>query len=325
MACQAALQAGWPEEYTSAYRGTSPFCTVSGLRAGCTYTARIRAADSALWSEPLHASTAPDTPDEPDAPWMCGSSAEALQLAWQPPVHDGGAALTAYRVQLRRRGAAAEPGVVYDGTDTHCTVGGLLSGVDYEFRLQAVNAQGASPWSCWGLGATRPAPPPPPLLSPSACTVASTHADVAWDTTTADASVVTTYHVQLAAAGGQPSRAGSTADVRILGDASLGDAGSSVSDSSGEQLQPATPPNGPPGPPVARSPASRSPSRHSITEEEGGLLYTTAYHGGGGRCTVTGGGLWRVQWRVSWKMCLVCSETSPWQFTRRRVVQNVIA
>lgn len=290
VACQAALQAGWPEDYSTAYKGTAPSCTITGLRAGCAYSARVRAANAACcWSQPLEACTAPDTPDEPDAPWMCGSSAATLQLAWQPPVHDGGQPLEAYRVQLRCRGASGEAMIVFDGLDTHCTVVDLLPGVDYEFRLQAVNAQGASAWSCWGLGATRPAPPPAPVLLPSGCTAASTQAQLAWDVGDDSAVPGTHFQVQLAAPGGHPSRATSSTDVRMLGsDGSLGDAGSSVSDSSGDQLQPATPPNGPPGPPVVQLPASRSPSRHSISEEEGGLLFTTAYHGRERHCTLTG-------------------------------------
>lgn len=286
-ASQAALQAGWPEDYCSAYKGASPCCTVGGLRAGCAYTARVRVVDkpsaaALVWSQPLDTATAPDAPEQPDAPWMCGSSAATLQLAWQAPVHDGGAPLTAYRVQLRTRGNDAEPAQVYDGVDTHCTVQELLPGVDYEFRLQAVNAQGASTWSDWGLGATRPAPPPAPVLLLSACS--ATTAEVCWT----DACAGATFHVQMASLGGQPSRAGSSADIRVLSDAS-GDAVSSVSDSSGEHLlQPVTPPNGPPGPPPVQSPA-RSPSRHSIAEEEGGMLFTTAYTGSATRCTLTGG------------------------------------
>lgn len=267
--------------------------------------------------------TTADCPDEPDAPWMCGSTTDSLQLAWQPPVHDGGAALTGYHVELRKGGDHAglpvpSSAVVYRGVDTHCIVRGLHAGQDYQFRLRAVNPQGASPWSRWGLGATQSGPPAAPRLAVGECTTTAVCAELAWQVPACHGARIEGYHLQLAGGeartkmGGPMSRVGSAVgDVHALSSGE-GDAVSSASDtSSGERLQPATPPNddfgaqrapvaaarGPPGPrqgPLTSPSTSAlsTVSQSTVTEDLGlpHLQFITAYQGAEPRCVLTGSG-----------------------------------
>ena len=84
-------------------QGSSTACTIGGLRAGCTYRVRVRAHNAAGESPASAASdvrTAPDVPDAPAAPVASAAPSHALELAWDPPRHNGGCPVQAYRLEL---------------------------------------------------------------------------------------------------------------------------------------------------------------------------------------------------------------------------------
>jgi endo-alpha-1,4-polygalactosaminidase (GH114 family) len=70
-----------------------------------------------------------------------------VKVSWLAPV-DGGAAISDYLVQYRRKGYSTWK-VFRDGVsaDTHTHVSGLLNGVVYQFRVAAKNTVGTGPWS----------------------------------------------------------------------------------------------------------------------------------------------------------------------------------
>ena len=58
-------------EWLKIFEGGAMACTINSLRAGCSYRARVRAANSAGWGQfciPEDITTAPDVPDVPSPP-----------------------------------------------------------------------------------------------------------------------------------------------------------------------------------------------------------------------------------------------------------------
>ena len=80
-------------------------CTIQCLRAGCTYRVRARARNASGYSSYSGASdaqTAPDRPLAPEPPVAAARSASSISVTWAPPQHDGGSAISAYRLELCR-------------------------------------------------------------------------------------------------------------------------------------------------------------------------------------------------------------------------------
>ena len=63
------------------FEGEALACTMSSLRAGCTYRARVRASTAAGWGLfciPIDVTSSADVPDSPDPPSL--TSAEAVRV-----------------------------------------------------------------------------------------------------------------------------------------------------------------------------------------------------------------------------------------------------
>ncbi len=73
----------------------------------------------------------------------------AVHLSWSAPASNGGTAVKDYEIQQATDSAFTTPVVVADGTSTATTttVTGLGNGSPAWFRIRAVNANGAGPWS----------------------------------------------------------------------------------------------------------------------------------------------------------------------------------
>jgi hypothetical protein len=89
-------------------------------------------------------------PVVPGAPWgavTTGASGE-VTVWFNPPLSDGGAAVSDYVVLYRLQGGGAWtwfPDAV--SASPHITVTGLANGAPYEFEVAAINAAGLGPWS----------------------------------------------------------------------------------------------------------------------------------------------------------------------------------
>ena len=89
----------------SSAQGDRPMCTIQCLRAGCTYRVRARARNASGYSSYSGASdaqTAPDRPSAPEPPVPAARSASSISVTWARPKHDGGSAISSYRLELCR-------------------------------------------------------------------------------------------------------------------------------------------------------------------------------------------------------------------------------
>lgn len=123
--------------------GTGSPLTVTGLTNGTAYTFKVTATNSAGTSA-ASASSNSVTPEllavVPDAPSAVGAvagSGEAT-ITFSPPIHDGGSAITEYKV-------TSEPGgFTQTGNGSPITVVGLNNGTEYSFTVTATNRVGTS-------------------------------------------------------------------------------------------------------------------------------------------------------------------------------------
>lgn len=84
-----------------------------------------------------------DEPGAPGKPEVTDWDKDHVDLRWTPPTKDGGSPITGYVIEKREKGSpkwvkAAEVGP----HETKGTAGDLDEGVEYEFRVRAVNAAG---------------------------------------------------------------------------------------------------------------------------------------------------------------------------------------
>ena len=173
---------GW----ASVYRGTDVSCTIGSLRAGSVYRVRVRAVNEqgpGQYSFPVDVPTAPAIPEAPAPPSAGARSQDTLLVQWNPPPHDGGAPIVAYKLCCRLGGPIEEPldpenavglllpepseaSVFYtahEGPERRMEIDGLSPGMNYEFKVCASNKIGSSSWSQVATLTTKPGLPLPPL------------------------------------------------------------------------------------------------------------------------------------------------------------------
>jgi hypothetical protein len=124
--------------------------TVTGLTSTVGYYFTLAAVNSAGVGLPSGEVSATPT-GAPGAPNDLKATAgdEQVGLSWSEPSHNGGSAITGYRV-LWRRGTSATPTAVPLGaTQTTYAVPGLTNGTAYQFAVEATNSSGTGPATAW--------------------------------------------------------------------------------------------------------------------------------------------------------------------------------
>ncbi|VDM36237.1 unnamed protein product [Hydatigera taeniaeformis] len=125
--------------------------TVSGLNKGEKYFFRVSAKNEAGRGEPAETTRAVlckpkyDAPDAPGVPTVKDVDKDYVELAWTPPLKDGGARITGYVVEKKQAGSDEWVPATADGkpvSGTSAKLDGLTENADYEFRVRAVNAAG---------------------------------------------------------------------------------------------------------------------------------------------------------------------------------------
>ena len=207
-ASRTAIRLSWvrPEDYGSAITGytlqvadrsSGPWANVTplpgvnyvgydygGLSASTRKYFRIRATNefgSGLWSKVASATTvAAGTPDAPRdvSAWPFGEN--AVQVNWNSPENEGGAAVTQYEVQWSPNGSTGWSRVG-SATDTTLRHTGLKAGQTYYYRVRARNSAGWGPWSDPAVEAVAEGVELPGAPSPRPERNGSTALDIMWE------------------------------------------------------------------------------------------------------------------------------------------------
>lgn len=122
---------------------------VKGLEEGKQYKFRVRAENMHGISEPLDSSkpiTAKnsfDTPDAPGQPQVIDYGPNFGTIKWTAPISDGGRPIIGYLVEKREKGLMDWlPVNATPSAGLEFTIGNLIEGRQYEFRVLAVNEGG---------------------------------------------------------------------------------------------------------------------------------------------------------------------------------------
>lgn len=121
--------------------------TVNGLANGTTYTITVKAVNPAGASDPsiYTQATTDSAPGLPNGFTAVPGSGSA-DLSWQAPTHNGGSAITGYRLRVFN-GSSLLDTVTINCTTFNCyyTYSGLTSGTKYTLSLNAINGVGSGP------------------------------------------------------------------------------------------------------------------------------------------------------------------------------------
>ena len=196
--------------------GTSTGTTaaVTGLTNGIEYQFRISAVNSAGTGTPSGTASATPTAPLPPPPRITVPGAPTglaatpgnaqASLSWTAPTSTGGAAISDYTIQYKTA-SASQWSTFADGTSTGTTaaVTGLTNGIEYQFRISAVNSAGTgTPSGTASATPTAPLPPPPRITVPGAptglaATPGNAQASLSWTApTSTGGAAISDYTIQ---------------------------------------------------------------------------------------------------------------------------------
>ncbi|KAG0600368.1 hypothetical protein M758_11G028000 [Ceratodon purpureus] len=166
--------------FTSVYTGEKRQYTMEGLKSGHVYRVRVMAHNEkgkGSFSKPAELLTNFAAPSPPPTPSVTGRSTTSITVSWGPPECDGGSAITAFEVEMKRFNSGWC--LIYYGNANTYTVTGLSQGKEIDVRVRAVNLMGKSGWSREAEFSTLPGPPEAPS-APVALDVGSSSIVLGW-------------------------------------------------------------------------------------------------------------------------------------------------
>ena len=162
---------GWtpvpPKDVTAT--ATSETFTLRGLTGNTNYVVEAWLATTSTIKEPETFKTGPVEPDAPRNVAITGSADEELTVAWDPPLGNGGSAITGYKVQWKEADTPNwdSPFEAPDDASPY-KIENLTNGTAYAVRVLAVNSVGDSPPSGDVEGTPSKKPDPPTDVEVSA-------------------------------------------------------------------------------------------------------------------------------------------------------------
>jgi len=124
---------------------------VTGLTPGHEYKFRCVAVNAEGDSEPLEtlgsiiARDPFDAPDRPGKPVLTDYDSDFVELAWKPPIIDGGSPITGYIIEKKEKnGTKWTKAIQTRGPACEARVSDLIENQEYEFRVVALNKAGES-------------------------------------------------------------------------------------------------------------------------------------------------------------------------------------
>ncbi|XP_054633124.1 titin-like [Dunckerocampus dactyliophorus] len=139
------------EEARKAFTSVCSNCTrnsfkIDNLQEGCFYYFRVLAVNEygtglpVETNEPVKVSEAPLPPGKIT---LRDVTRDSVKLSWEKPDHDGGSKITCYVVEMQAKGDDAWT-VCSESKAVEAVINGLTKGMEYLFRVCAVNEKGKS-------------------------------------------------------------------------------------------------------------------------------------------------------------------------------------
>uniref|UniRef100_A0A3P8WBQ1 Titin n=1 Tax=Cynoglossus semilaevis TaxID=244447 RepID=A0A3P8WBQ1_CYNSE len=119
---------------------------VTPLLEGCNYYFRVLAENEYGIGLPIETSESVKVSEKPQPPGkitLKDVTKNSVTLSWEKPEHDGGSRVGCYVVEVQPKGVEKWTQAVI-AKDTEATIGGLVSGEEYMFRVSARNEKGTS-------------------------------------------------------------------------------------------------------------------------------------------------------------------------------------
>uniref|UniRef100_A0A670YIM0 Uncharacterized protein n=1 Tax=Pseudonaja textilis TaxID=8673 RepID=A0A670YIM0_PSETE len=127
--------------------GSSTIFTTNKVEHDTSYYFRVKAVNSLGTSEALESdevmAAAKASPSPPAPPKVNSANKDAITISWSAPHKIGNSRILGYRVEKRKKGSNFWTSVTdLPITDRKYTVNGLKEGLQYEFRVAAINNSG---------------------------------------------------------------------------------------------------------------------------------------------------------------------------------------
>eukprot|EP00301_Raphidiophrys_heterophryoidea_P009868 c14878_g1_i1.p1 GENE.c14878_g1_i1~~c14878_g1_i1.p1 ORF type:complete len:1253 (-),score=289.23 c14878_g1_i1:69-3827(-) len=186
------------EGWLVAYSGPTCKTRIANLIPASVYHVCVRAhsiAGSSEFSGVGIVTTKGALPQPPTNLQATSVRAGSVVLQWEV-TNNGGAPVTAYKVELDQTGDNTGFHVVYNGPATSTTVTGLPNGATVRFRVQATNENGTSAWSAIARAVSSAVAPLAPVR-PAVSSIRTHDAIIAWPTPESGGAKVTDFELQI--------------------------------------------------------------------------------------------------------------------------------
>uniref|UniRef100_A0A672PVW9 Fibronectin type III domain-containing protein 3B-like n=1 Tax=Sinocyclocheilus grahami TaxID=75366 RepID=A0A672PVW9_SINGR len=174
------LSCGISNQWDIAYSGPATECECEDLKPGTLYRLRTCSISTGGHSQVTAYVT---------------SVQIALSLSFfsDCPSSEGACEVSEYSLEMRE--GESEPAEVYHGSDLECTVGSLLPGATYSFRLRAANEAGYGQYS-EPTEITTAAGPPSQCVAPSLSLMSNTCVLVSWESPESSGADISEYRLE---------------------------------------------------------------------------------------------------------------------------------
>ena len=203
--------------WTSAGTLADPF-TIGGLTNGTAYSVELETVNGVGASDPSAPSSATPatTPGLPLDVTAVGGPG-SVSVTWQPPLSDGGSAITTYTADAYSAASGGSPAASCTTTSSlSCSISGLSTDTTYYIAINATNAVGPGPFTSPRVSAYTVALPGAPTIS--TLTVGDSYVSVPFTVGSFDANnPITGYQYSVDGGATWQDSLGSTSPITISG------------------------------------------------------------------------------------------------------------